>query len=195
MKNKTNVKERILETATEFIEQYDGDTKRITARMIAEKAEVGLGLINYHFGSKENLITLCVQRIIGKAVSGFKMERQFESDKERLIAWAVYVFDFLFEHPAISKISILGDFQSYSPNSNSVNTQKGFMLALRQDVAGEDKAIFSFILTAAMQVAFLGSKAVKEHLGYDFTKPADRSAYIEKSVTILFDGSRKEETL
>ena len=71
MKNTTNVKDNIIEVTTELIEQLEGNTKSITARMIAEKAGVGLGLINYHCGSKENLITACVQRIIGKVIAGF----------------------------------------------------------------------------------------------------------------------------
>ena len=155
--------------------------------MIAEQAGVGLGLINYHFGSKDKLITECVQRIIGKVVAGFQMEQQFETDKERLKAWATYVFNFLFEHSAISRISILGDFENYSANCNSVLTQRGFMHSLKEDVSDGDKSILVFILTSAMQVAFLGNETVKEVLGYDFTKSEDRVAYIEKVVDVLFE--------
>ena len=48
--------------------------------------------------------------------------------------------------------------------------------------------MFVFILTAAMQTAFLGSETVKQLLGYDFTKTDDRAAYISKLVNILFEG-------
>ena len=51
-----------------------------------------------------------------------------------------------------------------------------------------DKSMFVFILTAAMQTAFLGSETVKQLLGYDFTKTDDRAAYISKLVNILFEG-------
>lgn len=187
MKKNENVKERIIEVTTGLIEQYNGDTKRITARMIAEQAGIGLGLINYHFGSKDKLITECVQRIIGKVVAGFQMEKQFETDKERLKAWATYVFNFLFEHSAISRISILGDFENYSANCNSVLTQRGFMHSLKENFSDGDKSILIFILTSAMQVAFLGTETVKEVLGYDFTKLEDRVAYIEKVVDVLFE--------
>ena len=62
MDKNTNVKNCIIEVTTELIEQHNGNIKD----MIAAKAGVGLGLINYHFRSKEKLITECVQRIIGK---------------------------------------------------------------------------------------------------------------------------------
>lgn len=191
MSKNENVKDRIIDVTIELIEKYNGDTKSITARMIAEKAEIGLGLINYHFGSKDNLITECVQHIIGEVVAGFHMEQDFSSDKERLTAWATYVFNFLFEHSAISRISILGDFQNYLQDCNSVYTQYGFAKSLNSDIWEKDKPMLVFILTAAMQVAFLGSTTVNQILGYDFTKKKDRTKYIERLVDILFEGAVK----
>lgn len=187
-KNET-VKNRMIEVTTELIEQYNGDTKRITARMIAAKADVGLGLINYHFGSKDELITECVQRIIGKVVTEFQLTKQYETDKERFTACATHVFNFLFEHSAICRISILGDLQKYSVDCNSVHTQRGFLLTLKKGISNENKSMLVFILTAAMQAAFLGNETVKQLLGYDFTKTGDRAAFIGKLVDILFEGT------
>lgn len=194
MKNTTNVKENIIKVTTELIDQNNGNISSITARVIAEKAGVGLGLINYHFGSKENLITTCVQRIIGKVIAGFDTKKEYATDKERLIAWATHVFNFLFEHSAISRVSILGDMQNYTMNCNSVLSQKGFMLALTKDIEAKDKPILSFILTATMQAAFLSGTVSGELLGYDFTKQNDRSAFIERLVTIILN-ERKEVSL
>lgn len=191
MKNTDNVKENIIDATTELIQRSNGDIKNITARAIAEKAEVGLGLINYHFKSKDNLITICVQRIIEKVIAGFNIEKKYNSDKERLTAWAVYVFDFLFENAAISRISILGDLQSYTESCNSVHTQKGFMMALTKDIDDKDKPLLSFILTSAMQTAFLSGTVVKDMLGYDFEEKADRAAFIERLVIVLFENNEK----
>ncbi len=193
MDKNANIKNRIIEATTELIEQCNGNIKVITARMIAAKADVGLGLINYHFGSKEKLITECVQRIIGRVVAGFHMEQEFQTDKERLAAWATYVFDFLFENFAISRVSILSDLQNYTENCNSVLTQQGFSLSLKSGISNEDKSMFVFIITAAMQVAFLGSETVKQLIGYDFTKTEDRAAYISKLVDILFEGMAQSD--
>lgn len=183
------VKEHIISVTTDLILQYDGDIDRITARMIAGQADIALGLINYHFGSKEKLITECVQRIIGKVVSSFQMTQTFETDKERLSAWAVSVFDFLFDHSAMARVSILADLQNYTTRCNSVTTQRGFLFALKNDIADEDRAILAFALLSAMQTAFLGSETTKLLLGYDFSRKEDRAAYITKLVNILFDGA------
>ncbi len=37
-------------------------------------------------------------------------------------------------------------------------------------------------------MAFLGSKTVKQILGYDFTETENRAAFIKKIVDILFEG-------
>lgn len=58
-----NVKEVIIDVTTELIRENNGNVTKITSRKIAERAEVGLGLINYHFGSKENLITIVFREL------------------------------------------------------------------------------------------------------------------------------------
>lgn len=119
MQELRNVKEVIIHATTELIRESDGNITKITSRKIAGRAEVGLGLINYHFGSKENLITICVQRIINNVVMCFSPdkknydEKDSLTDKERLADWAKQVYDFLFDNYAISSISILGDMQNY----------------------------------------------------------------------------------
>ncbi|HHV12263.1 MAG TPA: TetR/AcrR family transcriptional regulator [Clostridiales bacterium] len=189
MKNGTNVKEKIINVTTELIQQGSGNIADITTREIAQRANVGVGLINYHFQSKDNLITICVQRIIKQVVIGFSPDaKAYQGDKERLTDWAARVFGFLFENPAISRISILGDLFDYSMDSNSVRTQKGFGLAMKKEVGESDKRMLSFILTSAMQTAFLSSKASVELLGYDFNEPSDRKAFITRLVAVLFDG-------
>ncbi len=195
MREKRNVKEHIIEVTTELIEQYNGDTKNVTARMIAERAGVALGLINYHFGSKENLITVCVQRIVNNVVFSFSPgkkdydEEDNLSDQNRLTDWAGQVFEFLFENRAISRISILGDLENYHPKTNSVYTQKGFSLAIRNNSSESEKKLIAFILTSAMQTAFLGSDFTKEILGYDFNLKKDRKAFIEETVSLFFSES------
>lgn len=83
----------------------------------------------------------------------------------------------------------MGDLQNYTNNCNSVLTQQGFSLSLKNGISNENKSIFVFILTAAMQTAFLGSEAVSQLLHYNFTKTEDRAAYIGKLIDILFEGT------
>lgn len=194
MQESKNVKEVIIDVTTELIQENNGNITKITSRKIAERAGVGLGLINYHFGSKDNLITICVQRIINNVVMCFAPgkknynEKDGLDDKERLADWAKQVYDFLFDNYAISKISILGDMQNYQAKSNSVYTQMGFSMAIRNDIGEENKKLLAFILTSTMQVAFLSGTSSKEILGYDLTIKSERDRYIDRLVEMLFLG-------
>lgn len=192
-------KNHIIEVTTELLKEYNGDTKRITSRLIAERAGIGLGSINYFFGSKEKLITECIQRTINKMLAGFTPEiTDFTkadglSDKVRLISWASQTFDFLFENQAIASRSILSDMQNYSADSNSVYTQRGFAFAIRSKQKEETKRLLVFLLVSAMQVAFLAKDITKEILGYDLYSKPERDLFISDTVTMLLHSTDSKE--
>lgn len=194
MRNNEKVKESIINAATELIEQSNGEIKAITARAIADKSGVALGLINYHFESKENLIAVCVQRIINKVLMCFSPDKKDYNeddgltDKERLIFFAQQTFDFLYANYAIVKISILSDFKDYQPRSNSAFTQMGFRLALRGNIPENQKQLITFSLASIMQTAFLSGENAKAITGYNLADKAERDLFISDTVTMLMEG-------
>lgn len=192
-------KNRIIEITTELLKEHNGDTRKITSRLIAERAHIGLGSINYFFGSKDNLITECIQKTINRMLVGFtpyitdSTRDDGLSDKSRLISWASQTFDFLFENQEIANISILSDMENYSLNSNSVYTQRGFSFAIRNNQNEEIKKLLAFILVSAMQTAFLAKKIGTELLGYDLYSKEQRDLFISDTVTMLLHGSDNKE--
>lgn len=191
MEKTKNIKEHIMDVTTQLIQESDGDINQITIRRIAERAQVGLGLINYHFGSKDKLILECIQRIINNVVHCFTPEEKVygeNDDKYRLANWAKQVYDFLFENRVISMMSILGDMQDYRTACNSVNTQIGLALALDNFTDNKQKRMLVFTLTSIMQVAFLLGEYSKEVIGYDLYKKEERDLFIDTVVEMLFDG-------
>ena len=56
-------KERILQAAIAILAEED-DPESITVRQIATRAEVGIGLINYHFGSKDALLNAAIGELM-----------------------------------------------------------------------------------------------------------------------------------
>ncbi len=47
------------------------DVEKITTRQIAERAGVGIGLINYHFKSKDNLLGIAIGDVMTKTIWSF----------------------------------------------------------------------------------------------------------------------------
>lgn len=183
------VKQRLMEVATDLLQETGGNPGAITARAIAERAGVSVGLMNYHFQSKEHLLRLCVQRLIQQVVEGFVPPGGGHGeDGQRLAAWANAVWDFLQAHPGASRYSILDDLQQDSPASNTVRTQRGFARALTQG-DGQRQALVAFALTSALQMAFLCPNTAREALGVDLTQPEARVAWVASLAALLCGGA------
>lgn len=183
------VKETIIKAASELIEENKGDMAKVTARAIAAKSGVALGLINYHFKSKDNLIEICVQRIVNKILFCFYSDNDLSddiSDRQRLINRGQRVFDFFFDNKSMTKIFILSDLKNYRPKSNTAAVQSGFKMAIRSAAAdNKKKRILGFMLTSAIETAFLtGDKSV-DILGYNLDIKEERDKLVEEMVDSL----------
>ena len=191
--NVKNCKEELIAITTTLIKENNGDVEKVTIRDIANRSGVSVGLINYHFGDKDKLITECVQRIIANIVSSFKPTMDVdetldkkEKGKVRLIKTAQRVFNFFFQQPSISKVSILDDYKNYSNDCSSYFSLKGFSNVIGDAIEDkEEKEKISFLLTSSMQVAFLRSLTNPLLLGFDLSKEVDRNKYIEYLVNKL----------
>ena len=58
-----DAKERLIDVTIKMICQGKKPSE-ITVKDITEKAEVGNGMVNYHFQSKDNLIRLAVKKVM-----------------------------------------------------------------------------------------------------------------------------------
>ena len=190
---KDNSKELLIEATINLINEYNGDASKVTIREIATRSGVAVGLINYLFGNKDNLITICVQKIILNVVTTFTPNLNIDSSldnnskaKYKLSATAKQVFEFLFNNKSIARISILNDYKDYSDNSNSSMTIKGFTRVLGDlEVDELEKERIAFYLTSTMQVAFIRSLSNSNYLGYDFTNKESRDRFIDDLIEKL----------
>lgn len=185
----SSVKDNIIKATTELIEENKGDLKSVTARAIAEKCGIALGLINYHFKSKEKLIEICVQRIVNKILLCFYTGGVAASnDISRLSEQTKQIMDFFFENKAIARVFILSDLKDYRTGSNSIAVQNGFRLAIKGKIGNREKKILAFILTSAMETALLSEGCSEELLGFDMNDKEQRDYFIEDTVNMLFQG-------
>ncbi len=105
-----DVKEKLLEVTMNLRKEKEENFNLITIREIAKRAEVGVGLINYRFQSKKNLIDVCVQKIVSGVIAESKPDMENRTPMEKWKRSVKIPMDFLMSNPEISRISILGDF-------------------------------------------------------------------------------------
>ena len=194
-KKTDDIKEKLIQVTTELISDSDGNAQHITTRAIAEKAQVGVGLINYHFQTKEHLIEICVQRMIGNVISAFQPNVSKELDCiENLKETAKQVVDFLMEHPEISKISIMSDLSAPGLTDNTMKTVWGFLSFLpNYDMPQQEKLLLTYSMTLMLQGMFLKKDITAQALHLDFNKKEQRDVWIDFMMERLYRNGEKSK--
>lgn len=176
-------KEAIIQATIALIYEKGNRPDEITVREICKRADVGLGLVNYHFENKNKLMELCVERIINIVIERFQnMRDQTEklSPFEKLSYLGNMTLNFLFEHDAVSRISILTDMQIPKDHDNTHRTFEAYLplvSSCRPDLGEEAIRRKTFCLITIMQQTFLRHETVSKMLGIDLSTEDSRQAF------------------
>lgn len=166
-------REAIMQATVNLIEENGERLEEITVREICKRAGVGLGLVNYHFGNKDQLIEQCVERIINGIVERFQeIQEKTEglAPLERLEYLGNMTLDFLFEHSAVSRISILTDMRTPKGNDNTHRTYAAYLplvAACRPDWDESTVRRKTLYLVTVMQQLFLRQETISQMLDVD----------------------------
>ncbi|MDI9470736.1 MAG: TetR/AcrR family transcriptional regulator [Bacillota bacterium] len=186
----SNIKEDIIVATISLIQRSEGLVEKITIREIAQSAGVAVGLVNYHFGSKKELIEICVERIISQVMKTFGEGESAECEETAqreadMTSFIVRVFEFLLAHPEISQISMLSDLSEPDLKSNSSVSYRAILKALPAAEVEEERKVRAFLLLAGIQSAFLNRRIVDELLGFDLNAASDRGRFFAWVTEIL----------
>lgn len=186
-------KNAIIQATIDLIEEKGENIDTITVREICNKAEVGLGLINYYFGNKDKLIDFCVEKIINGIVE--KLNLMCEQTKdctpyEILDRLGNMTLTFLFEHYAVAKISIMTDMRAPKENDNTHRTYLAFLplvIACHPDWDNEKVKRKTYCLITAMQQTFLRHEIIRLTQGVDLRNTEERKAYYSQMLKDILE--------
>ena len=196
MEKSIMAKEKIIEATMNLLLESKEDTENISIRAITKKAQVGIGLINYHFQTKERLIEIAVERIFNNAIIAFKPELSLGSDNTT--EWgrqgAKSKFDFLISNPAISRIFMLTDLKNPKAADNTMRSVELCNQAI-DGIAVPDKQRFllAFTFVSVVQTLFLRKDLSKELFGYDINVKEQRDEVLDLLIDTLFGKVRHDQ--
>jgi len=171
-------KNRLIDATQQLLDE-SLDPEKITVRQIAERAQVGLGLINYHFGSKDNLLFEAVatrmQAVVNQAYQ--PEESSSQPAEVRLRQMLKGAAEVGLSFPKLTRVGVrhdllqgdLGTTQMILPVLREVLGNRVDELSLR---------LAAFQLIASLQVAFLKFDELQLYLGIDLNDQQARAQMI-----------------
>ena len=123
MNNSLDTRSKILQVAIDAV----GLKGEITVRQISEKAEVNVAAINYHFGSKNNLLKE-VENYYAEILYNMMKEvllKEESSPKEKLVLWTNSLMEFMFKYPAL--IALIANLATEDREYNPILIQKVYL--------------------------------------------------------------------
>lgn len=197
MKNKSKSRDLILNTTINLLLENTTQNSEIikppSFRQIASKAQVSLGLINYHFNSQDNLIRQAVKWYIDtKIIKPFDPfqdgKSELLSDTEKLTRVILGPIDFIFENTKLAKISIINDFTHPTSDDNSASTWHEIYLTVKKiQKNGNDQKIRFAVWSAIASIheAFLRPEQFKLSCDLDLTKQEHRNQFATHLAEII----------
>ncbi|MHB1483909.1 MAG: TetR/AcrR family transcriptional regulator [Saccharofermentanales bacterium] len=183
-KRDIQIRDKIIDATIGLIKKF-GDTSKITMRGIAAEAGVGLAMINYHFQTKDNLINICILKIIGQSIEQFEAYSQNSDMKpiDKLRELGKGIAAFMCINPGISMISMTGDFITPKADDNTAQVSRMLLPIIKEICCGKkgdrELLILLHMLISSIEAGFLRKDIIRETIGIDFMDTEQRDDFVE----------------
>lgn len=162
----SEIKKQLIKSVIALIDD-EFDVEELTIRQIAYEAHVSTGLINYHFGSKWNLIVAAISSKIDDAViEAFKeLSNLNDSSNQQLRtflkAMAIVVCKYQKYTSIIIKDEILSD------RFSTPTTILGLLKEIKPNLSEKEIKYLAIQVVAPIQYVFLKERGLNSYLGED----------------------------
>jgi AcrR family transcriptional regulator len=189
MSEKETTKQRMINATKELICQGKMPSE-ITVADITEKANVGNGMVNYHFQSKDNLmreavrdVTVCANTFLTEKLVPFSNA----SVEQRLAIILKEVLDFFSQNAEISKIAILDNLENDEGIPHLLSDVTVFKDCLCEMCDGERQRIWmkNYSIVGFINYIFLKATLIKKETGFDFYDKLQRDVAVDNFVRDL----------
>jgi AcrR family transcriptional regulator len=171
-------KKRILQAAMELLNEQEPEI--ITVRQIAERAQVGVGLINYHFKTKDNLLNEAVGGSMSEVAAQWLQANESEQNDPvlRLKNLLKETSAIGVHFPAQLRVSISFELQ----HGNFSVAQ--MLIPILREIFGMSKTekelrVLAFQIITPLQFASLRNDTFRSYAGIDLFNEEQRNTTID----------------
>ncbi|EOS56916.1 TetR/AcrR family transcriptional regulator [Paenibacillus barengoltzii] len=181
-------KQNILQATLDLIKTEGAD--QVTLRKITAAANVNLALVNYYFGSKDNLINEALKLLLTTFQENFSvLDDTSLPPKDRLKAFLLQYVDSVLQYPGLLH-EVLGKgritFESRQDFTGFMKTT-GFskITGVLEEITGETNPDILFIMMMQINAAVLFPLVLARQIKQLENRPGKE--IVERQIDILFD--------
>ncbi|HEX3016600.1 MAG TPA: TetR/AcrR family transcriptional regulator [Caproicibacter sp.] len=183
-----DTKEKLIAAAISLIRE---DEQNISVRKIVRRAGVGVGLVNYYFRSKENLVNIAVQRIVDEVIAKVPalVKSSNGSPEAKLKLTIAKTMEYLDSHANVSRLSILRDMNDGNSRDNTQLSVEAYDRILKEIIPDDRRRFLAgHILCSSIQSLFLRERVLSETADFDFHNEEQRRIFIDNLVSTVLSG-------
>jgi AcrR family transcriptional regulator len=186
---KAETKQQILQTTLQLLETQG--IGQVTIRKIAAQAGVNVAAVNYHFGSKDQVVFAALQTLRDRFARAFgHLQSTALPPRERLVAFMTTYCDTVFAYPNLAKA-----FVNQSLNADIQQDYAAFVRAeglalitrtLAEFLPLDDEILRmkAFQMMSSLILILLVGQDTAPVIGLDFANPEVRARYIQTIVPV-----------
>lgn len=183
--NEKDVRERIINASIEILNEVS-DIEKITVRQIAERAKVGVGSINYHFNSKDNLLSMAVGDVLAKMITGFSKQTK-NSDSNPVEALKTMLKELC--NVAVTNEKLIQFMVTQGIMSGDMHALLHLIPALKEIFRSEKEEtelrVIALQILQPLQVAAITPAAFRMYSGFDLYNAEERNQFIDMLIDNL----------
>ena len=187
------IKSELMDKTIELVDRAGGDVERVTVREISAAAGVGVGLVNYHFGSKEELFHCCARQVVKeqndhlRALLAEEAEAPARARLERLV---LRYCAMLVDRPGLVRMALLDDLRRGDYVGDDIDDTMTLFLpvvtaAMGRDASEDESRMTTHVLVHGLQAGFLRSASVCARIGLNFYDENERSCFVYRMLRQL----------
>lgn len=177
-------KEKIKNAAARLMEECENPSQ-VTSRAIAKEAGVQLAMINYYFGSREELLFCLFQDLsreqFQKCPQIYEMMKSECSPKEKLKKIHFYMITMMLDNYVYMQ-AVLGHVLLHRDLSQGLNSLPFVIEYYKGRKTEQECKLISYEMSSTMQLAVYRHEALKEFCGLDLLDEGERKKFVDEQI-------------